>query len=250
MEMHQVYRLDSSTDVDLASIDLRISLGELAGGRTFRQVAGQQLSLLRFFGLDEDAPADRVDAAQVFQPARDAFAMTGSPIGGTFIVFPTLRPFAEPAPLASARLDAGELRDALGRDANDVIYDDPDPVTRAGAARFRLNFAYRVRVDGMVTSFSLGAFGIREGSENLYLGGRTLVRDVDYTIDYEIGTVMLLTRSRCSRPRRTRRSARRGSRSRCSRSRRRRCSARARAMPSARAASSTSSACTSPRSRS
>jgi hypothetical protein len=192
LEMKQVYRLDSSTDVDLASIDLRISLGELAGGRTFRNVLGQQLSFLRLFGLDEDAPADRLDAAQVYQPARETFSVgPGTPIGGTFIVLPTLRPFAQPAPLASLRIGADDLAAALGRDANVAIYDDPDPVTRAGSGRFRLTFAYRVRVEGVISSFSLGAFGVREGSERLTLGGRLLERNLDYTIDYDVGMVML-----------------------------------------------------------
>jgi hypothetical protein len=192
MEMHQVYRLDSSTDVDLNSIDLRISLGQLAGGRTFRDVLGQQISFLKFFGLDEDTPADRLDAAQVFQPAREGFGTgIGSPIGGTFIVFPTLRPFAEPAPVPSARLGAADMARALGRDANFAIYDDPDPVGRASSSRFRLNFDYRVKVDGLVSSFSLGAFGIREGSERLVLGTRGLERNIDYTIDYDVGVVML-----------------------------------------------------------
>jgi hypothetical protein len=197
MEMHQVYRLDSSTEVDLTRIELTISLGGLAGGITFRDVLGQQLTFLKFFGLDEDSPADRIDEAQVFQPARDGFGGTTSgsataAIGGTYIVFPTLRPFAAPAPVQSARVTAADLLAALGRDANDAIYDDIDPVTRAASARFQLNFRYRVKVDGIVSSFSLGAFGLREGSERMYLGSRLLERNVDYNIDYEIGTVTLL----------------------------------------------------------
>jgi hypothetical protein len=193
MEMHQVYRLDSAGEVDLSSIDLRISLGELSGGRTFRTVLGEQLSFLRFFGLDEEAPADRIDAARIFQPARDAFrGGLGTPIGGTFVIFPTLQPFARPGPVHSARLSAAELQAALGRDANRAIYEDQDPVARKAAGRFRLNFQYRVRVEGVATSFNLGAFGIREGSERLYLGNRLLERNVDYTIEYDVGVVMLL----------------------------------------------------------
>jgi hypothetical protein len=193
MEMHQVYRLDSSGEVDVSSMDLRISLGELSGGRTFRNVLGQQLAFLRFFGLDEEAPADRVDASRVFQPARDAFSGgLGTPIGGTFVIFPTLQPFAQPGPLPGSRLSAAELQAALGRDANTAIYNEQDPVTRGASGRFRLNFNYRVRVEGMVTSFSLGAFGIREGSERLYLGDRLLQRNVDYSIEYDVGVVMLL----------------------------------------------------------
>jgi hypothetical protein len=39
-EMHQVYRLDSSAEVELASLELVISLGHEAGGITFREHAG------------------------------------------------------------------------------------------------------------------------------------------------------------------------------------------------------------------
>jgi hypothetical protein len=195
LELHQVYRLDSSTQVDLSTIDLVISLGGVNGGITYRDVLGQQIPFLKFFGLDEDSPADRIDEAQVFRPARDGFGGTGgatAAIGGTFIVFPTLRPFAAPAPVQSERLSADDLLAALGRDANDAIYEDVDPVTRVAAARFQLNFRYRVKVEGIVSSFSLGAFGLREGSERLYLGARLLERNVDYAIDYEIGAVTLL----------------------------------------------------------
>jgi len=193
MEMHQVYRLDSSTDVDLNTVELTLSLGGLTGGRTFREVLGQQVSFLRFFGLDEDSPTDRLDAAQVYQPARDGFtgAGSGTPIGGTYIIFPTLRPFAQPAPVQTLRLSSEDLVAALGRDANDAIYADPDPVTRDASGRFRLNFKYRVKVEGIQSSFALGAIGLREGSERLFLGSRLLVRDADYIIDYDLGTVTL-----------------------------------------------------------
>ena len=33
--------------------------------------------------------------------------------------------------------------------------DDPDPVLREGGTRYRLNFTYRVRVEGLVSSFNL-----------------------------------------------------------------------------------------------
>src|SRR5690606_2061355 len=115
----------------------------------------------------------------------------GTPIGGTFIIFPTLRPFAEPARVESAGLTEADLLLALGTDANEAIYEEVDPINRSASARFQLNFTYRVKIDGLVSSFNLGAFGLREGSERLYLGSRLLQRNVDYTIDYEIGTVSL-----------------------------------------------------------
>ncbi len=191
-EMHHVYRLDSSNGVDASSVDLRISLGELAAGGTFVEFGGQQISYLKLFGLDEDAPADRIDASHIYQPGRDAFGGTADArIGGTYIVFPTLRPFAEPPPVPSAGLSAEDARAVLGADANAAIYDNPDPVIRENASRFRLSFKYRVRIEGLVSSFNLGAFGIREESERIFVDGKLLQRNVDYEIDYDLGLVTL-----------------------------------------------------------
>lgn len=193
-EMHQVYRLNSSSGVDLSSVEVRISLGDLAGGRTFVIASGHQVPFLKLFGLDEDAPEDAVDVAQIYQPGRDDFGGATSQsarIGGTYIVFPTLQPFLDPPPGASAGLTEAEARAALGADANGVIYENADPVVRDGGGRFRLNFHYRVKVDGLVSSFSLGQFGIRENTERLQIGDRVLERGIDYAIDYEVGTVTL-----------------------------------------------------------
>ena len=199
-ELHNVYRLDSSSNVDPTTIDLRISLGEIAGGRTFKDVGGGPVSLLRLFGLDEDSPVDVVDPAQIYQPGRDAFG-TGSTgagstasapsITGTFIIFPTTKPFSRPTAVPSARLTENDVRVALGPDLNAAIYDNADPVVRDGAGRFRLNFKYRLNVEGMVSTFNLGAFGIREGSERIFVGEKQLTNGTDYTIDYDIGQLTL-----------------------------------------------------------
>jgi hypothetical protein len=183
-EMHQVYRVDPANSIEPGSVELTISLGELAGGATFRDLAGRPHSLLKLFGLDEDLPAERLDEARLYRP--------GGGLGGSYLIFPTLRPFAEPPPAPSAGLSAGEIASALGTDLNPGIYDDPDPVRRGGQARFRLELSYRVRLDDAVASFGLGAFGIREGSETLTLGGRALRRGEDYAIDYDLGQVTLL----------------------------------------------------------
>jgi cell surface protein SprA len=193
MELHQVYRLDSSSDVDASDVELSISLGEAAGGRTFRDVNGRQVSFLRLFGLDEDAPSDRLDLAQVWQPGQGGEDASGQQsIGGTFIIFPALQPFLDPAGITSEGLSAAQVKDVLGRDANAAIYEEVDPVRRETSARFRLSFTYRVAVQGLVSSFNLGSVGIREESERIRLGERLLERDVDYTIDYDIGQVNLL----------------------------------------------------------
>jgi len=210
-EMHQVYRVSGSSDVDPGSVNLTISLGERSAGRTFKRAPnGDDITFLRLFGLDEESPVDVLDAAAVFSPGggsngpfssqggfadqqgtRGTFA-TQQAVQGTFIVFPTLEPFAQPPPLPSLGLSATQTATILGSDANHRIYDQVDPVERANAGLFRLNLSYRIRSQGLISSFSLGALGIRQGSETIRLGDRILVRGVDYDIDYDLGQVRLL----------------------------------------------------------
>lgn len=192
LEMHQVYRVSGSPDVEEASVDLDISLGERAQGRTFkRRPSGESVTFLRLFGLDEESPLDRIDESFVYDPGGGLFG-DAQPVEGTFIVFPTLRPFAEPPPVPSLGLSATESAAILADDANPRIYEDEDPFERENAGRFRLTIAYRLQSTGVISSFSLGAFGIREGSERITLGDRVLMRGLDYEIDYDVGQVRLL----------------------------------------------------------
>lgn len=197
-EMHNIYRVHSSSAVETSSIQLTISLGQQSGGSTFVTTAAGQIPYIKLFSLDDDAPSDVLDLAHIYQPAQEVTGSASAPaagtprIGGTFVVLPTLRPFFEPSPVGSAQLSAEQAQLALGNNANRTIYEDLDPITRASAARFRLNFAYRVQIDGLVSSFNLGAFGIREESERIRIGSRALERGVDYNIDYDVGLVTLM----------------------------------------------------------
>ncbi len=191
-EMHQVYRVSGSPDVEHSSVDLTISLGELSAGRTFKRgPTGEDVTFMRLFGLDEEAPVDAIDPSFVYSPGAEFF-QEQPPVQGTFIVFPTLHPFAEPPPLPASGLTDVETSRILAEDANERIYDEEDPVERDNAGRFRLTLAYRLRSEGVISSFSLGAFGIRDGSERIFLGDRLLTQGVDYEIDYDVGQVRLL----------------------------------------------------------
>lgn len=190
-EMHQIYRVSSSGDVDPGSVELSVSLGEESAGRTFaRRPNGDDLTYLRLFGLDEESPADRLDQSQIYRPALDSFE-DQPPVSGTFIVFPTLEPFARPPPLRSLAIDSVEVARILGANRNARIYRDPDPFERDNGGVFRLNLSYEVTGEGLLSSFALGAVGIREGTERVTLGERALLRDVDYAIDYDIGQLTL-----------------------------------------------------------
>ena len=184
-EMHQVYRVSLFGDVEPASVELTVSLGEASLGRTFvRRDNGDDVTYLRLFGLDEESPRDRLDESHIYRPALDSFEDQPR-VSGTFIVFPTLEPFASPPPLHSVVLDSSEVRRLLGENRNERIYRATDPFEREYGGVFRLNLTYEVSGDGPVSSFSLGTVGIREGTERVTLDDRLLVRGVDYQIEYE-----------------------------------------------------------------
>ena len=191
-EMHQVYRVSSSGDVDPATVELTISLGEESAGRTFgRRTNGDDVTYLRLFGLDDESPKDRLDESQIYRPALDSFE-DQPPVSGTFIVFPTLEPFANPPPLRSPEVDSAEVRAILGANRNERIYRSPDPYDREYGGVFRLNLSYEARGEGLASSFPLGAVGIREGTERVTLDGRPLVRGVHYTIEYDTGVLTMI----------------------------------------------------------
>ncbi len=190
-EMHQVYRVSSSTDVDPSSVGLSISLGELSAGRTFtRDFAGRDVTFLRLFGLDEESPVDVLDPGGLFQWSGE-FIQEQPVVPGVFIFFPTLRPFQTPPPVPVLGLTAAETAQILGPDGNPTIYEAEDPFLRESGGLYRLTIPFELRSRGVISSFSLGALGIRGESERVFLGDRLLVRDVDYRIDYAIGQVTL-----------------------------------------------------------
>ncbi len=191
-EMRQIYRVSSASEVDVESVELAISLGEESAGRTFaRRPGGEDVTWLRLFGLDDEAPVDRIDPSQIYRPALESFEEQ-PPVTGTFVVFPTLEPFARPPPLDTHGIGADEATRTLGANRNRRIYHDPDPFERDNGGVFRLNLAYEARGQGPASAFVLGAVGIREGTERASLEGRPLVRGVDYRIDYDLGELVLL----------------------------------------------------------
>lgn len=184
-EMHQVYHLYAG-ELDAQDLNVQIRLGDANQGQPYVDYNGGQVPLLRLFGADEEAPNERVDEQRVFLPSD--FQLSSTNITGTYLVFPTLRPFADPPP--TRNLSAVEADAALGDDANHRIYEERDPDLRA-TARFRMVVSYRVRTDGLLSEFSLNAFGVREGSERIFVDGVALRRGTDYTVDYTTGLVRL-----------------------------------------------------------
>ncbi len=192
LEMHNVYRVSGSDDVEPGSVQLTISLGERSAGRTFKRgPRGSDITFLRLFGLDEQSPVDELDRTSLYTPAQESL-LDRPPVSGTFLFFPTLEPFREPPPLPSLNLTAEETGGILGTDANPTIYESLDPFERENGGLYRLTIPFRIRSRGVISSFSLGALGVRDGSERIWIGDRLLERGTDYRIDYEVGQVVLL----------------------------------------------------------
>lgn len=71
-------------------------------------------------------------------------------------------------------------------DPDSIIYDTTS--TNVGR-KYKLVLSYK----GIRSVFSLGAMNILEGSEVVTINGERLVRNVDYTIDYDIGIITFIT---------------------------------------------------------
>ena len=193
-EMHQIYRISSSDDLELGSVDLVISQGPVESGPVVRVEQNSEFAFLEIFGLDDSPRDDVVDVARIWRPAASGEFAGSNVVTGSYLVFPALEPFKDPPPIKDSRVPAlqGDPFPLVDGDRNLSIYDEPVDQVRESAFLYRLNLSYRARSSGVASSFSLGAIGIRQGSEQVRLNDRELVYGQDYTIDYEIGQLTLL----------------------------------------------------------
>lgn len=89
-----------------------------------------------------------------------------------YVMFPQVQPFADPA---------------LAEPDTEIYYTDE---TSYDVGRlYYMDISYR----GVQSVYSLGVFNILEGSEVVTINGEAMVKDVDYTIDYEYGIITFLT---------------------------------------------------------
>jgi len=170
-EMRNFYRVGSQGDVVRESARLRLVVGEserpASGAPTF-------LSLLGVAQETDPTTFDQLN--RLFPRQRDP--SSGAPLRDYYIVFPRLRPFAD------ATFLAPEFR-------NDSLYRTPTYLlrTQGPTPLYGLRLHYEARGGDNRGVLSLGGFQLREGSEQITAAGRLLVRNVDYTVNYEIGQV-------------------------------------------------------------
>ncbi len=175
-EMRNVYRVGSGDDITRTSVGVRLLVGgserPASGGSTF-------LSLL---GLAQSTDATTFDQYnRLFPRTRDPGS--GAPLKDLFVVLPNLTPFAD-----SAHLQPQFRTDSLYRTPTYLL------LTQGPSPLWQVALRYDAKGGDTRGSLSLGGYQIRSGSERVTVGGggRQLVRNVDYTIDYNLGQLTFL----------------------------------------------------------
>ncbi|HZO18118.1 MAG TPA: cell surface protein SprA [Gemmatimonadaceae bacterium] len=183
-EIRSVYRLGGE-DLRRETVQLKIVVG--AGGDQERPIGAPYETFLQMFGLAQPVNPSAFDVENRLWPrpsdpnlARNAAQGGAKLIRDYFVVFPSLRPFAD-----SGMADPpNPLNDSLYRTPYEDLFTQRRPPTQ-----YRLRARYASEGGGDAGTLALGGVQIRQGSERLNIDGVPLVRDVDYRVDYELGRV-------------------------------------------------------------
>ena len=157
-----------------------------------------QTTLIRVFNLD------RLNQQQDPQPAGDGFfdfvpGLTIDPQNGR-IIFTTVEPFGSHL---FSKLDntpgAGpeDYNDPTTYNANQAqyVYRDMYRTTKAQALQSADKNKYLIKGEYKATGqegIPIGGFNVPRGSVTVTAGGRTLQEGIDYTVDYQLGRVIIL----------------------------------------------------------
>ena len=171
-EMRQVYHIAGAS---LVRTSVKTQL-LVAGSERPDSAPGTFLSVLGLALPSEQATFDYDN--RVFPRLRDPGAR--QVILDNLLVFPSARPFSDP------RLSA--------RERNDSLYVTPEYLllSQGPPSKFQLHLQFDATGGSDRSSITLDGFQITEGSEHIDVGGRRLVKEKDYTIDYATGRVNFL----------------------------------------------------------
>ncbi|MGH7703935.1 MAG: hypothetical protein ACREMO_12640, partial [Gemmatimonadales bacterium] len=169
----QVYRV-AGNDLDRASLRVNLTVNRSEapgkGGATYLSQLG--------LAIPTDPTGFDVEN-RLFPRTRDPGA--DQTIHAAYLVFPHLLPFDD-----STRLTIQEVSDSLYRTPLYLLF------SNGPSAKFIFRLRYNSTGSGDRSTLNLNALEIREGSEQLEVGGRVLQRGVDYSISYGVGQVTFL----------------------------------------------------------
>ncbi|MGQ0643449.1 MAG: T9SS outer membrane translocon Sov/SprA [Gemmatimonadaceae bacterium] len=200
-EIRSVYRLGGA-ELRRETMALQIVTGTSRDQE--RPPAGVPATYLQLFGLAQANNAGEFDAEnRVWPRPHDPDLAAGVSdtnaasriIRDRFVIFPSLEPFSR---RGLARDPTVPANDSIYRTPNEYLYSPQHPQS---FYRLRVRYAVDATIGEGEGIIALTSVQLRAGSERLVLDGRPLVRDVDYTIDYELGRIQLrglgpLTRER------------------------------------------------------
>lgn len=171
-EMRQVYRVAGS-DLERTSLKVAVTLNQS------EHPQGGAPTYLAQLGLARPSDPASFDATnRLFPRDRDSISTSGV-LRESYIIFPNLQPFADPS-----RLSPAELADSLYRTPVYLMLSPQGP-----PSRFELRLQYNAASGGDRSQLSLNALQLKEGSEQIEVNNRPLVRGLDYSIDYGSGLV-------------------------------------------------------------
>jgi hypothetical protein len=187
-EIKSVYRLGGE-DLQRESIALKLVTGT-SGDQEKPVDPSRGETYLQLFGLAQPTNPAAFDVENRVWPRPNdpnvslAFGAGGAQqklIRDLFVFFPSLQPFAR-----------GGLAQPAANPANDTLYSYPNEYLYSAQrpqAIYRLLASYQSEGGGSAQSIRLSTIQLRPNSERVALDGRPLVRDRDYTIDYDLGTI-------------------------------------------------------------
>ncbi|MEP7382549.1 MAG: cell surface protein SprA [Gemmatimonadota bacterium] len=186
-EIRSVYRLGGE-DVRRESVQVRIVVGTSADQE--KPAGGMDGSYLQLFGLAQLTSATTFDYENRLWPRPNDPNFLVANVPGSrifrdqFIVFPSLEPFSR---RGLARPSGVAANDTIYRTPSEYLYSPQRP-----QSYYRLRVKYQVDGGGALGTIALNSVQLRPGSERLTMDGRLLVKDIDYSVDYELGRVQLL----------------------------------------------------------
>jgi cell surface protein SprA len=183
-EIKSVYRLGGE-ELQRSSIAMRVVTGT-SGDQEKPVDQSRGATYLQLFGLAQPTNPGEADIEnhvwpRAQDPNRIAGTATQKLIRDNFLVFPSLQPFAR---AGLAQPFANPANDTLYTYPNEYLYSSQRP-----PSIFRVLVAYLSAGLSGTSSLSLQALQVRPQSERVLLDGQQLVRDVDYTVNYDLGQI-------------------------------------------------------------
>ncbi|MBL0939255.1 MAG: cell surface protein SprA [Gemmatimonadaceae bacterium] len=186
-EIKSIYRIGGE-DLQRESLKMRVVTGT-SGDQEKPVDPSRGETYLQLFGLSQATNSATFDVENRVWPRpndpnfRANFSGSGQQklIPDYFVVYPSLQPFAR----------AG-LAQPAANPANDTLYSYPNEYLYSAQrpqAIFRMAVNYLSEGGGNTQSIKLSTIQVRPNSERVVMEGRELVKDTDYSIDYDLGLI-------------------------------------------------------------